>query len=149
MLRKRNSGITTISIDNVTKPAISLATSSSYIHDPSLSVSSQTASSALVETGPNFEISNSNNLKFSSNCGLCTKSSHSSSSQFFQMESECDESMSTMKNDPDPPDSLCPSNENIMNVLMAISNQMMANTQDLQNQILRNHQDLQDQLIQK
>jgi hypothetical protein len=64
------------------------------------------------------------------------------------MESECDENNSTMKRDSDPPDSLRPNEENIMKVLMAISNQMMANMQDLQNQILQNHQDLQDQLIQ-
>jgi hypothetical protein len=62
------------------------------------------------------------------------------------MESECDENNSTMKRDSDPPDSLSPNEENIVKILVAISNQMMANTQDLQNQILRNHQDLQDQL---
>jgi len=63
------------------------------------------------------------------------------------MESECNENNNTMTVDPDPPDQSCSSEDGIMKVLMAISYQMMANTQDLHNQILRNHQALQDQLI--
>jgi len=153
MLRKQNSGLNSLSIELSslsTENATNLATSSelsSFATSISSSLPLQLPSSALVATDTNFEISNSNNLEFSNICGLCTDSIHLPSSQFFQMESECDKKMSPMKKDPDPPDSLRPSEEKIMNVLMAISNQMMANTQDLQNQILRNHQDLQDQLI--
>jgi hypothetical protein len=154
MLRKRDSGINDISTEISTLSTdhtINLAISSSPISSlpvPSLPVSSCEPSSVLVSSDTQFEISNTNNLEFSNLCGLCPVSTICHSSQFFQMESECDENNSTMKRDSDPPDSLRPNEENIMKVLMAISNQMMANMQDLQNQILQNHQDLQDQLIQ-
>jgi hypothetical protein len=87
-------------------------------------------------------------LEFLELCHSCTPVPTSPTSHFFRMESECNQNDSTMKPEPDPPDLLSSKDDKIMNLLVAISNQMMANTQDLQNQILRNHRDLQEQLIQ-
>jgi hypothetical protein len=60
------------------------------------------------------------------------------------MKSECNDDMNVMTTDPDPPNLPSNTQEGIMKVLMAISSQMMANTQDLQEQILRNAKELQD-----
>jgi len=58
------------------------------------------------------------------------------------MEAECDKSDATMKVNPDPPDHLNTTQDDIMKLHMAISNQMMASMQDLQNQIRLNTQDV-------
>jgi hypothetical protein len=105
-------------------------------------------SSSLVRLGEQFEISNCINLELSNFYCLGTTVHTGLHSQNFQMESECNQNDSTMKAEPDPPDLSSPNDDKIMILLVAISNQMMANTQDLQNQILQNHQDLQEQLIQ-
>jgi hypothetical protein len=137
-----------LSSDHVTPLApIDILISSSH-RSSSISPSHE-ASLSLSLTKNNFEISNSNDLEFSNCSSQCTVLPLSHSSEFFQMESECNEEGSTMKAEADPPDSSCSTENGIMKALMAISQQMMANTQDLQNQILQNHQDLQDQLIQQ
>jgi hypothetical protein len=65
----------------------------------------------------------------------CTALATHRSPQNFQMELDCDESATTMKVNPDPPDSQTSPQDGIMKMLMAISSQMMANTKDLQDQI--------------
>jgi hypothetical protein len=52
------------------------------------------------------------------------------------MESECNKNHSAMKVDPDPHDVSGSSDHDIMQMLLAISNQMMVNTQNLQDQLL-------------
>ena len=95
-----------------------------------------------------FEISNNSNLEFSELCHSCTPVPTSPTSQFCRMESECNKTHSAMKVDPDPHDVSGSSDHDIVQMLLAISNQMMANTQNLQDQILRHHQELQDRIAQ-
>jgi len=113
----------------------------------SLSSSLQESSSSSVSLENHFEISNVDSLEFSNFCRPCTALTTCHSSHFFRMEVECDKSDATMKVDPDPPDPLSTTQDDIMKLLMAISTKMMANMQDLQNQIRLHTQDLQDQLL--
>jgi len=83
-----------------------------------------------------FEISNNYNLEFSKLCHSCTPVPTSPTSQFCRMESECNKNHSAMKVDPDPHDVSGSSDHDIVQMLLAISNQMMANTQNLQDQLL-------------
>jgi hypothetical protein len=119
-----------------------LDSSSSQYQLPSSSLSLLDESVIIFEN--QFETSNDNNLKISNLCQLCTTSQISS--QFSNMESECNDDDNIMKTEPNPPDLPPTTQDDIMKVLMAISSQMMANTQDLQGQILCNAKELQDQL---
>jgi hypothetical protein len=120
--------------------------SSTIVASPVPSLSD--CSSPLVRLGEQFEISNCINMEFSNFYCPGTTVHTDLHSQNFPMESECNQNDSTLKAEPDPPYLSSPNDDKIMNLLVVISNQMMANTQDLQNQILWNHQDLQEQLIQ-
>jgi hypothetical protein len=117
------------------------------IHGP-LILSLPDHSSSLPPPAASFQVSNFQSLEISNICRPCTAESMCHSPHNFLMESECNQDIFTMMVEPDPPDTLRPTEDNIMKVLVAISNQMMANTHDLQNQILHNHQDLQNQLMQ-
>jgi len=103
-----------------------------------------TISSLVFENS--FEISNEANFEFSKFCQPCTTVALSHYSHNFQMESECNVIDPAMKVDSDPPDIPDTSQDGIMKVLLAISSQMVANTQDLQDKITKNAHDLQDQL---
>jgi hypothetical protein len=106
----------------------------------------QESSSLSVSLEHHFELSNFDGLEFSNFCHPCTALTTCPSSQIFRMEAECNKSDAIMKVDPDPLDQLNTTQDDIMKLLMVISNQMMANMQDLQNRIRLNTQDLQDQL---
>jgi hypothetical protein len=92
--------------------------------------------SVIIEN--QFEISNAEDLEFSKFCHPCTALITLPSSQNFQMELECDESATTMKVDPDPPDSRTSPQDGIMKMPTAISYHMLVNTKSLQDQITKN-----------
>jgi hypothetical protein len=151
MRKKHDSKITinadslSSSLGNITNfPVITLPLSLNNID--SLSSSLQESSSLSVSLEHHFEISNVDGLEFSNFCHPCTTLPTCPSSQIFRMEVECDKSDAIMKVNHDPPDQVNTTQDDIMKLLMAIANQMMANMQDLQNQIHLNTQDLQDQL---
>jgi hypothetical protein len=135
----------TIHLQNTTTNSAIVSTS---YHDVSASsFSSLPLASTDIFLENQFEISNAANLEFSNFCRPHTVLVPNGSSQNFRIESKCDDN-ATMKIDPDPPDSQESTQDGIMKMLMAISSQMMANTQDLQDKITKNTLDLQDQLLQ-
>ena len=99
-----------------------------------------------MEFETQFEVSNMIDFEISNFCQPCTTVPVNQSHNSFQMESECNDNTLGMKADPDPPDGQDSSQEGIMKVLMAISPQMVVNTQDLQDRISKNTLDLQNQL---
>jgi hypothetical protein len=141
MTRQRDTDTNSTVIDLLSS---SLVDTLSSTQNQLLSSSSSLLDESVIIFENQFEISNNNNLEISNLCQLCTPCHFSS--QFSKMESECNDDMNVMTTDPDPPDLPSNTQEGIMKVLMAISSQMMANTQDLQEQILRNAKELQDQL---
>ena len=117
-----------------------------YFQDVSESLSSSLPSNLNLEFETQFEVSNMIDFEISNFCQPCTTVPVNQSHNSFQMESECKDNTLGMKADPDPPDGQDSSQEGIMKVLMAISSQMVVNTQDLQDRISKNTLDLQNQL---
>jgi hypothetical protein len=103
-----------------------------YFQDVSESLSSSLPSNLNLEFETQFEVSNMIDFEISNFCQPCTTVPVNQSHNSFQMESECNDNTLGMKADPDPPDGQDSSQEGIMKVLMAISPQMVVNTQDLQ-----------------
>jgi hypothetical protein len=117
--------------------------SSSGLSSPS-SVSLESTASSNFEN--QFEISTNTNFEFSKFCHPClTSSSHSIHN--FSMESGCEEIENTkLKDDPDLSINQALSDEKIMQVLIVISSQMVANMQELHEKITKTASDLQEQL---
>jgi hypothetical protein len=135
----------TVNLEN-TMLSATVTTSSNDTSLPSFLALPVGSPSTIIEN--QFEISNAKDLEFSNFCHPCTALITHPSSQNFQMESKCDKSATTMKVDPDPPDSQTSPQDGIMKMLMAISSQMLANTKDLQDQITKYTLNLQTQLVQ-
>jgi D-ribose pyranose/furanose isomerase RbsD len=131
--------------DSVIMSSPTTLVSSSGLSSPS-SVSLESIASLNFEN--QFEISTNTNLEFSNFCHPClTSSPHSLHN--FSMESGCDEIENTpLKDDPDLSINQASSDDKIMQVLMAISSQMVTNMQELHEKITKNTSDLQEQLRQ-
>jgi hypothetical protein len=118
----------------------------------SLSLDHHSSSSLLLpddltlDFETDFEISYEPSLEFSNLCLPCSITPFSSHN--FQMEPDCNENSLAMKAEPDPPDPSAAGQDELMKMLLAISSQMMVNTQNLQEQIVKNAKDVQDQLTQ-